>query len=133
MTNRIIVTVVASCLLAATLAAQVPVTPPAPTGVAAGNVTRGKELYEKTLRCYACHGFDAQTGSPRLVPMNRTEELFLSYVRKPATPAMPSFADAQARDLVDVYAYIRSIPQAAPALDTLPILKGIVDRRTKAN
>lgn len=142
MTHRIIVTILGSCLLAAilavqALAAQAPATPPTPTDVGAGfsrptgNATRGKELYEKTLRCYACHGFDAQTGSPRLVPMNRTQELFLAYVRKPATTGMPSFADAQERDLADVYAYIRSIPPAAPALDTIPILKGIVDRRTQ--
>ena len=34
---------------------------------------------------------------------------------------------------MDVYAYIRSIPQAAPPADSLPLLKGILDRRTKAN
>jgi mono/diheme cytochrome c family protein len=119
---------VAGQLVAASLAAQAPA-PAAPTG----DAKRGKELFEKTLRCYACHGFDAQTGSPRLVPMNRTQELFLAYVRKPATQGMPSFADAPERDLVDVYAYIRSIPQAAPPVDSIPLLKGIVERRTKAN
>jgi mono/diheme cytochrome c family protein len=143
MGKRIVLVIAAGWLVAAllvgqALAAQAPVTPPAPgdgAGVSrpAGNAARGKELYEKTLRCYACHGFDAQTGSPRLVPMTRTQELFLAYVRKPATTGMPSFADAQERDLVDIYAYVRSIPQAAPALATLPILKGIVDRRTTAN
>jgi hypothetical protein len=35
--------------------------------------------------------------------------------------------------LRDVYAYIRAIPQAAPTPDSLPILKGILDRRSKAN
>jgi hypothetical protein len=65
--------------------------------------------------------------------MNRSQEVFLAYVRKPATPGMPSFADAPERDLIDVYSYIRSIPQAAPPLDTIPILKAIADRRTKAN
>jgi len=98
-----------------------------------GNAPRGKTLFETTLRCYACHGFDAQTGSPRLVPMMRPEAAFLAYVRKPATQGMPSFADAQERDLLDVYAYIRSIPQAAPPVDSLPILKGILDRRSRAN
>jgi mono/diheme cytochrome c family protein len=102
---------------------------PAPTG----NAAHGKELFEKTLRCYACHGFDAQSGSPRLVPMRRTQELFLAYVRKPATPGMPSFADVPERDLSDVYAYIRSIPQAGPPVDAIPILKAIIERRTKAN
>ena len=39
-----------------------------------GNAQRGRVLFETTLRCYACHGFDGQTGSPRLVPMRRAEE-----------------------------------------------------------
>ncbi len=105
----------------------------AQTPAATGDAKRGKDLFEKTLRCYACHGFDAQTGSPRLVPMVRSQEAFLAYVRKPATPGMPSFADAPERDLTDVYAYIRSIPQAAPPVDGIPIIKSILDRRTKAN
>jgi mono/diheme cytochrome c family protein len=100
----------------------------APTGVAA----RGKTIFEQTLRCYACHGFDGQTGSPRLVPMNRSEDLFLAYVRKPATPGMPSFADAPERDLVDVYAYVRSIPLAAPPAESLPLLKRLLDRRSQS-
>jgi mono/diheme cytochrome c family protein len=111
--------------------AQGPAT--APLAAPTGNAMRGKTLFETTLRCYACHGFDAQTGSPRLVPMMRPEAAFLAYVRKPRTQGMPSFADAQERDLVDVYAYIRSIPQAAPPVESLPILKGILDRRSKAN
>ena len=117
-------------LMVATALAQAP---PAPLAAPTGDATRGKTLFETTLRCYACHGFDAQTGSPRLVPMMRPEAAFLAYVRKPATQGMPSFADAQERDLVDVYAYIRSIPQAAPPVDSLPLLKGILDRRNKVN
>jgi mono/diheme cytochrome c family protein len=119
-------------LLGVAAPAQAPA-PSAPLAAPSGDATRGKTLFETTLRCYACHGFDAQTGSPRLVPMVRPEAAFLAYVRKPATPGMPSFADAQERDLVDVYAYIRSIPQAAPPADSLPLLKGILDRRNKAN
>jgi mono/diheme cytochrome c family protein len=93
-----------------------------------GNAQRGKVLYETTLRCYACHGFDGQTGSPRLVPMTRTEDIFLGYVRKPATTGMPNFTSTPEQQLRDVYAYVRAIPQAAPAPDSLPILKGILDR-----
>jgi mono/diheme cytochrome c family protein len=102
---------------------------PAPTG----NAQRGKSLFETTLRCYACHGFDGQTGSPRLVPTTRTEDIFLAYVRKPATQGMPSFAAVPETDLRDVYAYIRSIPQAAPAAESVPLIKGILERRAKAN
>ena len=115
-------------LLASSGAAQAPATPAAPTG----DATRGKVLFEQTLRCYACHGFDAQTGSPRLVPMVRPEDVFLAYVKKPATQGMPSFRDAADRDLADVYAYIRSIPRAAPAPESIPLLKAILDRRTSA-
>ena len=113
------------------LAQQAPAAP-APLAPPTGDTTRGKTLFEQTLRCYACHGFDAQTGSPRLVPMARSQEVFLAYVRKPATQGMPSFRDATERDLVDVYAYIRSIPVAAPAADSIPLLKAIVDRRSAA-
>jgi mono/diheme cytochrome c family protein len=108
---------------------------PAATPLAAptGNAQRGKVLFETTLRCYACHGFDGQTGSPRLVPMARAEDVFLVYVRKPATQGMPSFVAASEADLRDVYAYIRSIPQAAPNAGSVPLLKGVLDRRAKAN
>ena len=112
--------------IGATLIAQ---TPQAPTG----DAKRGQELFEKTYKCYACHGYDAQTGNPRLVPMNRTQEQFLAYVRKPATPQMPKFVDPPEKDLVDVYSYIRSIPVAAAPADSIPLLKSIIDRRQKAN
>jgi len=104
-----------------------------PLAAPTGNAQRGKVVFETTLRCFACHGYDGQTGSPRLVPMARSEDIFLAYVRKPATQGMPSFAAVSEQQLRDVYAYIRSIPQAAPAPDSVPLIKGILDRRTKAN
>jgi mono/diheme cytochrome c family protein len=110
-------------------AAQAPATPAPATGDAA----RGRQLYESSLRCYACHGYDAQTGSPRLVPMARPQDGFLAYVRKPSGRGMPSFVATPERDLTDIYAYIRSIAPAAPPVDSLPLLKAIVERRTKAN
>jgi mono/diheme cytochrome c family protein len=124
----------ASLLLggASLLAQQAPAAVAAPLAAPTGDATRGKTLFDQTLRCYACHGFDGQTGSPRLVPMARAQEVFLAYVRKPATQGMPSFRDAAERDLIDVYAYIRSIPVAAPSADSIPLLKSIVDRRTAA-
>ena len=107
--------------------------PAAPLAAPTGNAQRGKTLFETSLRCYACHGFDGQTGSPRLVPMARAEDVFLAYVRKPATQGMPSFAAIPEAALRDVYAYVRSIPQAAPNADSVPLIKGILDRRAKAN
>jgi mono/diheme cytochrome c family protein len=123
--------VTAILLAAARMSAQTPATTPlaAPTG----NAQRGKVLFETALRCYACHGFDGQTGSPRLVPMTRAEEIFVAYLRKPATQGMPSFVATPEAEVRDVYAYIRSIPQAAPAAESVPLLKGILDRRAKAN
>jgi mono/diheme cytochrome c family protein len=107
--------------------------PAASLAAPTGNAQRGKVIYETTLRCFACHGYDGQTGSPRLVPMARAEDVFLAYVRKPATVGMPSFAATPEQDLRDAYAYIRSIPAAAPAAESIPLLKGIADRRGKAN
>jgi len=117
--------------LATSIAAQNQ--PAAPLAAPTGNAQRGKTLFETSLRCYACHGFDGQTGSPRLVPMVRAEDVFLAYVKKPATQGMPSFVAIPEADLRDVYAYIRSIPQAAPNADSVPLIKGVLDRRTKAN
>jgi mono/diheme cytochrome c family protein len=115
------------------IAVNVSAQAPAPLAAATGNAQRGKVIYETTLRCFACHGYDGQTGSPRLVPMARSEDIFLAYVRKPATPGMPTFAAVPEQQLRDVYAYIRSIPQAAPPAENIPALKGIIDRRAKAN
>jgi mono/diheme cytochrome c family protein len=94
-----------------------------------GDATRGKKLYESTFACYACHGYDGQSGSPRLIPMPRSEAAFIAFLRKPPREAMPKFADVPERDLADVYAYIRSIPVAAPPLDSIPLLKGVLERR----
>ena len=119
----------ATCVSAVSAQTQ----PAAPLAAPTGNAQRGKTLFETSLRCYEYHGFDGQTGSPRLVPMARAEDAFLTYVRKPATQGMPSFVAIPEVDLRDVYAYIRSIPQAAPNADSVPLLKGVLDRRAKAN
>jgi mono/diheme cytochrome c family protein len=126
---RIHLAIVVLVLSSALAAAQAPATPAAPTG----DSKHGRELFESSLRCYACHGYDGQTGSPRLVPMGRAQDAFVAYVRKPSGRGMPSFAATPESDLVDVYAYIRSIAPAAPAVDSLPLLKAIAERRAKAN
>ncbi|MGH9258044.1 MAG: c-type cytochrome [Vicinamibacterales bacterium] len=114
-------------VLASALEAQTPSAAVTPTG----DPSRGKTLFEKTYRCYACHGFDAQSGSPRLVPMTRTQAAFMTYLRKPASPAMPAFADVAMQDLADVYAYLRSLPATSPSVDSLPLLRDILQRRAK--
>jgi len=128
--SRVTVAALAVIVMVSTSAprAQTPA-PAAPTG----DAKRGQELFDKTYKCYACHGYDGQTGNPRLVPMSRTQEAFIAYVRKPATAQMPKFVDPPEKDLVDVYAYVRSIPVAAAPADSIPLLKGIIDRRGKTN
>jgi mono/diheme cytochrome c family protein len=93
-----------------------------------GDAKRGKTLFDQTYKCYACHGYEGETGSPRLVPMSRSEESFVSFVRKPTRPAMPAFADVAAKDLADLYAYLRSLHPAPPAADSIPLLKDILQQ-----
>jgi mono/diheme cytochrome c family protein len=98
----------------------------------AGDAARGKPLYADTYNCYACHGFDAQTGERRLLPMNFPQEAFILFVQNSPLPLMPAFPDVPAQDLADIYAYIRSIPVDAPALADVPLLNAIRDRKKTA-
>jgi mono/diheme cytochrome c family protein len=109
---------------AAVVSAQAPAEPAAPSG----DAKRGKTLFDQTYRCYACHGYEGETGSPRLVPMGRTEDAFLAYVRKPGTQGMPAFSDVAAKDLSDIYAYLRSLRPAPPAAQSIPLLRGILEQ-----
>jgi mono/diheme cytochrome c family protein len=97
-----------------------------------GDAARGRPLFSDTFNCYACHGFDAQSGERRLVPMNYTQDGFITFVQSSPLPNMPAFPDASAQQLADIYAYIRTIPADAPALGELPLLRDILDRRTRA-
>jgi len=126
--NRHIIIVLS--IIAITAPSAYAQTPP-PAARPSGDTTHGKELFEKTYRCYACHGFDGQTGSPRLVPMQMAQPAFVAFLRKPPREAMPKFADVPEQDLVDVYAYIKSIPVAAPPADSIPILKDVLQRRSQ--
>src|SRR5215211_7943375 len=103
----------------------------APAARPTGDAARGKQLFEKTYRCYACHGYDGQTGSPRLVPIQMTDQAFVAFLRKPPREAMPRFVDVPEQDLTAVYAYIKSIPVAAPPADNIPILKDVLQRRSQ--
>ena len=93
---------------------------------------RGEPLFADTYNCYACHGFDAQTGERRLLPMNYTQEGFITYVQSSPLPNMPAYLDVPAQELADIYAYIRSIPVDGPDLDSLPLLRDIRDRKLTA-
>ena len=109
---------------AAVVSAQAPREAAAPSG----DAKRGRTLFDQTYRCYACHGSEGETGSPRLVPMARTEESFLAFVRKPGTQAMPAFSDVAPKDLSDLYAYLRSLHPTPPAAQSIPLLRGILEQ-----
>ena len=92
-----------------------------------GNVERGKTLYTTAFKCASCHGSTGESGSPRLVPMRRTQADFIRFVQKPTVNAMPAFGDQQAQALADVYAYIKSIPEKTPPpLQNIPILNDVL-------
>ena len=97
-----------------------------------GQAQRGAPLFSDKYNCYACHGFDAQSGERRLVPMNYTQDGFITFVQKSPLPQMPAFPDAPAQDLADIYAYIKSIPADAPPIDDVPALREIRARQREA-
>ena len=126
-TAALAASVVSLLLFATTLSAQ------APAGNAAlvGNVERGQQLFSDTYNCYACHGFDAQTGERRLVPMKYTQEGFITFVQNSPLPQMPAFPDASAQKLADIWAYLNTIPVDAPPLNDLPLLRDILARKNQ--
>jgi mono/diheme cytochrome c family protein len=97
-----------------------------------GDAARGKPLFADTFNCYACHGFDAQSGERRLLPMNYTQDGFITFVQSSPLPNMPAFPDASAQQLADIYAYIRTIPADAPAVGDVPLLRDILERKARA-
>jgi mono/diheme cytochrome c family protein len=96
-----------------------------------GDAARGRPLYADTFNCYACHGFDAQSGERRLVPLNYTQEGFITFVQNSPLPSMPAFPDASPQQLADIYAYIRTIPADAPAVGDIPLLRDILERKAR--
>ncbi len=97
---------------------------------AAGNVTgnaeRGRPMFE-SYKCYACHGYEGETGSPRLVPMTLTQEAFIAYVRSPRTLGMPNYSSVPVQTLADIYAYIESITPDAPPAESIPLLNSVLE------
>ena len=97
-----------------------------------GDAERGQQLFSDTYNCYACHGFDAQTGERRLVPMNYPLEGFITFVQSSPLPQMPAFRDASAQTLADIWAYLKTIPVDAPPVNDLPLLRDVLTRRNRA-
>ena len=117
-------TVASGVLLAATLSAQ-------QGQSVVGDAARGKPLYADTFNCYACHGFDGQSGERRLVPLNYTQEGFITFVQSSPLPNMPAYPDASPQQLADIYAYIRTLPADAPAVGDVPLLREIRERKAR--
>jgi len=123
----------------ASLAFQiVPTQAQAPASPVTGNPANGKKLYE-AYTCYACHGFNGETGA-RVLVSNRsanlsTESGFIAFLRAranlaPTQPStrMPNYSaatlpDAQAKD---IYAYIRTFKSHAPPVDQIPVFNRIL-------
>ncbi|HEX6997925.1 MAG TPA: c-type cytochrome [Gammaproteobacteria bacterium] len=124
-------TTTARAALAALAACALPAAAQAP-GELVGDPARGERYFTTEYKCYACHGFDAQTGERRLVPMRYTQEGFIAFVQRSPLPQMPAFPDMPAQALADVYAYIQSIPVDAPELDDVPLLEEIRDAKLAA-
>jgi mono/diheme cytochrome c family protein len=97
-----------------------------------GDATRGKTLFTSAYKCYACHGFDAQTGQRRLRPMRFTEDAFVVFVQNSPLAQMPSFPDAPRAALADIYAYIQSIPIDAPPIEDIPLLRATLEDKLEA-
>ena len=92
-----------------------------------GNAERGKTLFTVAYKCASCHGSTGESGSPRLVPMKRTQGDFIRFVQKPTVNQMPAFGDQSAQALADVYAYIKSIPEKTPPpVQNIPILNDVL-------
>jgi mono/diheme cytochrome c family protein len=104
--------------LAAPLFAQTPATPPAPTG----NAENGKRLFTEK-RCFFCHGTEGQGGGayPRIARVQRGADNFVRYVRQPAAMAAYSEQQVSNAQLLDIYAFLRTLP-APTAVKDIPLL-----------
>ncbi len=91
----------------------------------AGNVQRGKALYEQ-VGCYACHGLAGQGAAatgPRLSRTVYPFAAFLQLLRHPQKQ-MPPYEAAVLpdQDVADIYAYVRQMP-APRDPKSIPLLR----------
>ncbi|MBN1236945.1 MAG: c-type cytochrome [Gammaproteobacteria bacterium] len=119
---RAAVAIFAAAVIAAAAGAQEPAD-------LVGDADRGEAAYTHEYKCYACHGYDAQTGERRLLPMRYTQEGFITFVQNSPLPQMPAYPDVPAQALADIYAYIRTIPLDAPDVESVPLLKELRDAK----
>ena len=93
---------------------------------AAGDAVRGKQVFYDHA-CYACHGYNGETGARDLVgtgsPIVENVELFIAFLRARVdlaplfpTTRMPNYAESALSDDAarDIFAYIQSFELDAP-------------------
>jgi len=99
----------------------------------AGDATRGKDLFGKKYMCYTCHGWDGHGGSGAVLKgLKLNQAAFMAYVRKGGSGIpgqggrMPSYSAKTVpdQDLADIYAYVKTFPEPAPA-KSIPLLNQI--------
>ena len=115
------IAVIVAAALHSSAWAQTPTAATAPTPT--GNPDAGRHLY-MAKSCYLCHGTVGQGGVPypRIARVQRGQENFIRYVRRPARMAAYSDAVVSDAELADIYAFLRSLPAPAP-VDEIPLLK----------
>ncbi len=101
---------------------------PAPkAGIASANGQNGQRLYT-SYGCYECHGNEGQgatqTGGSRIGPIRISFPAFVTYVRQP-TGQMPPYAVKAVTDadLADIYVFLESRPESAPAESILLLME----------
>ena len=92
-----------------------------------GDAAKGKASFER-VGCYQCHGHQGQGGreGPRIAdPVPLAWPAFLAWVRT-TSGDMPPYTEKvlPQQDLVDIYAYISSVPKA-PDFKSIPLLSGM--------
>ena len=96
-----------------------------------GDAKAGADHWMK-YTCYGCHGFSGQNGpGMRLVPMKMTVDNFTKMVRNPSAPnRMPPYSAKNLTDaqLADIWAYLKTLPDAPPAKD-IPLIQQILSEQ----
>ncbi len=91
-----------------------------------GDAANGKRIY-LAVGCFTCHGRSGQGGAlngpaPILASTAMPFDGFKGQIRDPAND-MPAYSDAvlSDKDIVDIFAFVKSLPGPRPAKD-IPIL-----------
>jgi len=91
-----------------------------------GSPEAGKRIYMKN-GCYQCHGTVGQgtVAGARIGPPPLSAQGLIRYVRRPAGQ-MPAFTEKvmSDRELIDVYAFLKTIPPPKPSKD-IPLLNDL--------